>query len=418
MNERAVIGIAVAVGAAAIGGLFLVARHVGSLAPKVLGVSVVPAKEDAYALVEVDVAPSPGLSRLGREGGSWEYRVAEPDGRTYVAAPSSDEHTRRLMVPYAYGRAPRHPQIEVWIEGERRAATPIPTMPPPVVASLPPQAGASIRAFHLTDAETRERVQYDTEQRGGVRFAPDRPIPTQERWIVQVLQTPLQPRAFVAPTEYATYPAPLSTGPNGSSGHPEPAVASLFYADDVTAVRVRVRRILHHARSERIRLSGLRLVKRKGQTAVVWGGTMVPNALGLDIHKDPKGQGFIDIDPKTMAPGTVVADLDGDRREPYLSLVVIDPIEVQRRTQRPGPSLGTFSDPYARVGSRITAIDSADLERLHVRDLGIEGGMWRAKGKVAGVVSTEPFDAVLTVTREWDEELGSFEATIPVEPAR
>ena len=415
MNERAAIAGAVAIGAAALGGLLLLSRHRDSFAPKVLGTKTVPGMLGLPSYVQIDVAPSDALVRFGREGESWSYRVAEPGGRIYLDRQSCDEYTRSLRVPYAYGRSPVAPKVEVWIDDVQRGSTAITSMPPPIVSPLTVHSGGPIRAFHPSGAMAQSLASGDPDRRSGIGFSPTHPIQPKERWIITVLQTPLQTQVGTdAKAEYATYV------PRYSSVTPlkaRVATAPLYYAEDVTAIRVRVRRTLHRTRSERVVIRGLRLVSRKGQTTLAWSGSRIPDSLGLDLRVPAGSQGFSDNGDRGAADHRDPSDSQGfsdnvdrsaaDHRDPYLPISPTSPVERQNLSQQ---------DPYVDNEVLMT-IEAPDLNRLHIRSFGFGSARWWAKGNVSGVVDPKPFDLVLTITKQWDEDLGTFEATIPVESA-
>ena len=408
MKERAAIAGALTVGILTMGGFLVLSCRRDSFAPKILGVKVVPAKSGLPPYVQIDLEPSGALLRFGRGGESWEYRVAEPGGRIYLDELNSDEHTRRLRVPYAYGRLPVSPEVQVWVEDALRGSTPIASMPPPVVSPLPTRSGGAIRAFHLPRAEAQALASGDPERRGGIVFSPTHPIPANERWIVTVLQTPAQARFDAdAQAVYAIHAPRLNLGPDSSK--PRSAVVRLPYAEDVRAVRVQVERILHRTRSQRVVVSGLRLVQKDGQTTLAWSGSRIPNSLGLDLHvlaaSKPVRHDFGNR-ASFGGPGNPPRR-SVDRRAPILPLSVLGDTDSRNFSKQ---------DPYVDSGV-LMAIEPPDLSRLHIRSFGFGNAYWWAKGNVFGTVDTKPFKLVLTITKQWDENLGSFEATIPVEPA-
>ena len=170
--------------------------------------------------------------------------------------------------------------------------------------------------------------------------------------------------------EYANYVPHAGSVENVK---PRYAIARPHYAEDVTAVKVRVKRILHRIRSERIVLSGLRLVPRSGHFALLWTGTRIPNSLGIDVRVDPHDRGYTDGSYFQSRPS------NGDEQTiPALGLSLPD----VRRT-------ASTNDPWVNDETTMT-IEGKDLDRLNVLGLVIGRADWRAKGRVSGPVRTKP----------------------------
>ena len=381
MKGRAIYWAAAALGIAGIVAMRVYSRGVDRLGPRIVGRMILAAKGDQPSHLQIEVEPSRELKSLGAAGETWEYRVTDASRRVYLARPNSDEGTHRLWVPLAYGRPAKDPRIETLTFDGRVGSTRLGSLPAPDVRPMLARPSHEIRAYHVSTSPTGIVVG-DGNDWEGVRFASVRPLASDEGWKVNVLETPLQRRTDVvaslgkaSPEDPRSAPG-VANSPSGlpgpSSSHPNDGSTQLLYGSDVTATRVKVIRTAYRTQTERISISSLRTSRTKKGGILVWDGSPIRNALGLVIRFVPN-RGTLEV---------VASPLYGalGAKGQLESVVLIPENEKQ--------VLSTW-------------IESKKRQFLFPGYPIREG----------------PFIFRATLIKRWTEPLGSFEATIPVEPA-
>ena len=375
MNERTAVYGAVAVGVAAMATLFVLSRRSEGLAPKIVGQTVLGGTDTLPSRVQIEIEPPVGLRRLSAGDETWEYRVTDAEGRIYLKREHVDDKLRTLIVPTTYGRPAIEPRLEVWTNGKKAASAPLSAWPSPSVEPMEAKLDARLRAYHASDGLPKRAGH----AWGWIRYVPLAPLKPDEFWTYDLLGTPLQrhlyrDRAFV----------PLN----------REAAVQLLYADDVESINVRVHRWIAREQTAWVTTPELRLVKKKGETVLELGEYGIPNDLGLNVRLR-----------LWELPHGFQSDRgsDGDDRTPELDMMV-------------SPLPGTLKPTY-RYLKTSTAFDDASLNRLNLLGLRVGTAFWTAKDRHPGPVERRPFSLRLKLTKHWAEPAGSFETTIPVEPA-
>lgn len=230
------------------------------------------------------------------------------------------------------------------------------------------------------------------------------------------MRTPLDPHPNASATVRAGHAPAPAFGGLASRGIEDQA--ALRYATDVNAVEVHGVRWAHRLRSETVVLHGLRLVTRDGQTALEWNGTPPRAPFGLSFRPDPRSTGYAKdtVDNARHQP----QPFPGDSRWPYLNFVRESTLAFGSGRADLGMARFTslpqgWSDLREQTA---VAFHQPDFHWLHIRKLTIGGASWTDPHPDPGPVNRRPFDAVLRIAKEWNEPVGTFEATIPVEPAQ
>ena len=152
----------------------------------------------------------------------------------------------------------------------------------------------------------------------------------------------------------------------------------LLYAEDVSALRVRVARVAYHTRCESITIPDFGLYVHDGRKALRWRAKTIHGHLGVDLSLT-KSSVHLDLPDVTIIPRRQML-----RANEHLDALILSNVS---------------EDWKAQAGFV--------LER---------DGRECVCPRTSSTVGS--FDLKAVLTEYWSEPLGNFEATIPVEYAR
>lgn len=379
MDERRITWAAGAFGLAAVG-LFVVASVIrAARRPPIRLVAQTDGRRESpipkgppgiYLLIESERARGPRSA----------IEVVDANDRVYpsfpLPAPGDEEAPPRksyLWVPFGYATPSLKPRLRATKNGNVVADIPLKEFPPPTLLPLGPTPPSPVR---LVRAKTMD---------GEVVVVARRSIPPQEEWRVRALGTNrVPPETFRAEAEYGGYgsEAPLSSKDSN-------ARLRLPYLDPGTVVRIKIEaRRPRSSSSQTIRVPGMRLARRNGETEFVLPRSpYVVKALGLVVSL-------------TVPPRPLSAE---DHRSPRLAVRVSDQ--------------GRETPPSGINGPLTLDIRSPHPEDLAVSSLAVGSRRLERFSHDARPTSEKPFDLVLAVSKSRGGEiLWQKEYNVRVEP--
>ena len=365
MEDRRATGIAMAVGAAAVGGLWLArpsaARATLSVVDQWIPVAANGPDADAAAFFRLRLG---GAARSAlEEGQRIEFRLVGRSGRGFVLVPADSPRQDLYKLRLGYALPPTASRIVAMLDGSVIGSAPVADLPRPRGIELRPSAAPPL-TFLVSPDE-------------GLRVATNRAIPKGERWIVAIRRTPYGPVDAVFGID--------------ASGVRDFRRATIPYASQAGFAEIDVERLRMVPRSEVIEVAGMRLAERFGGAALVVDRPLrLTTRLGMDLHLPRQDNG----------PRHPVRS--GNGRTAWVSLTARD--------------LRKKSGPGRRFGVRFEIL-SPKPETLGLRALRVGNGILSAEAPPRGPVATGPIVLRLRVTRVDPVPVGTSRYVVPVRPA-
>ncbi len=441
MHERILTFGAIGVAVVATGSLFLLSRrHQANLyAPKIISLREVKGTLSRPPSVEIAFDNAKALSHWTQdESAQLSYRIRDAANRNYAVQTSDDgDGEKKILIPLGYAKPIREPRLEIVSEKGTLSSTPIDALPVPTLHPLEPDALPRLRAFAMPSGQLPPQLDPLKLRRSAIRFEPIAPFAAGEAWSIEVLETPTQERPISTSLQL---PGPLGNTPVFLVPAPHGILAAQYnkkelrteanwvlsfpYADEATAVKVKVTRQVPATQEQIVTIHGLRLVSGHGPASVAGDKQSIPNALDLDIA-------FSAI-PKKALPLPAINHVRG--------LVMIqshvpgpnDPTIVGNLSIRPS-NQGRFSASWVE-GSVLSPTPEAlrahalGLGWLLYPDQGVDsfrpGSQFfrthllrRASslGDILPIGPGQPFDVKVRLTKHYLRTVETFQTTIPVE---